>query len=113
MKITEKQLKEHIRRSLVKKLNEQSIEYRDILPGENKEFYEFAEKFENFLIESSEKLQELREEGRKIMKADILGGHDSSVKSAERNRYIQRYVGYSDRINEMLIRTLEQIIREV
>lgn len=112
MRITEKQLKEIIRKSISKKLDEQAVDYKDILPGADDAFYKYAEKVEKFLLETAEKSEELRVEGRDLMRPDILGGHDSSVKSAERQRYINKYVAALHKMRGNIVNLLDAILRE-
>lgn len=112
MRINSRKLKEFIRSSVVKKLNEQTIQYSDILPGAPTEFYEYATKVEKFLLETAEKAEELRLEGMDIMRVDILGGRDSSVKVSEMNRYINKYASSLHKVRGNIMSLLESILRE-
>ena len=107
MKISTTQLKKLIRQSI-----KEQIDYKDILPGADGEFYKYASKVDDFINDTMEKAQDLYDEGQELVKADILGGHDSSVKAAERNRYIQRRVGMLHRIKGAMVNAYETLRRE-
>lgn len=112
MKISAKDLKAMISESVKKKLDEQVIQYKDILPGAPDEFYKYAEKVEKFLLDTAEKAEKLRAEGKEIMRPDLGGYKDSSAKIGERNRYLNKYVASLHKIKGSAIQLLESIIRE-
>lgn len=108
MKITKEQLKSQIR-ELVK----EQLAYKDVLPGADGEFVKYAQKVDDLFEEFMDKAQKLKDEGAELMKADILGGHDSSVKAAERNRYINARVGFLNKLKINLVQAFEALKREV
>ena len=108
MKITKEQLKTQIR-----KLVKEQLAYKDIVPGADGEFVKYAQKVDDLFEEFMDKAQKLHEEGTELMRADILGGHDSSVKAAERNRYINARVGFLNKLKVSLGQAFEALRREV
>lgn len=98
-----------------KSLNEQAghLDYADLVPGADAEFVKFAQDVDDLINEMIEKANDLHKEGSELVKADILGGHDSSVKAAERNRYIMARVGFLKRMSGRLVAAYEELRRDV
>lgn len=108
MKITKSELRQQIQ-----KIVQEQLSYKDVLPGADGDFVKYAQKVDDLFEEFMDKAQKLHEEGTELMKADILGGHDSSVKSAERNRYINARVGFLNKLKTSLSSAFEALRREV
>ena len=112
MKISKEQLKQLVTEAIKAELQEQAIEYKDVIPGADGEFYKYAQKVDKFLNDTIEEAAKLHEEGQELVQLDILGGHDSSVKAAERNRYITERVGLMHKLKGILVGAYENLRRE-
>jgi hypothetical protein len=104
MKITKEQLKSHIRR-----LVQEQLDYKDIVPGADGGFVKYAQKVDDLLLKFMDDAEKLIQEGSDIMKADVL----ESAKVGERNRYILARVGVLRALKTSVSNAFERLKKEV
>lgn len=107
-KIKETELREMIRRVI-----KEQLDYDDLVPGADKQLVKFAQKVDEELESMIETLESLYEEGDELMKVDILGGHDSSAKVGERNRFLVARVSAVKNLRSSIISLKERMRHEV
>lgn len=105
MKLTKPQLKEMVRNVIRKKLNEKFDVSKDLVP---EGVAEFSSKVEDFIKETVEKAQKLKEEGEGIMTTNIL----SSYEVQERNRFLLYHVGFLSNLIANLLHRMEDAHRQ-
>jgi hypothetical protein len=104
MKINKNDLKEMVRKAVVKKLNE-ALEMNDIVP---EDIAPYAKKVDEFIKKTIKEARELHDEGDEMMRSNIL----SSYEVQERNRFILVRVGFLNTLMSGLISRLESIHKE-
>lgn len=97
----------------IEHITEQALKYKDLVPGADGDFIKFADKVDKLITDLVKQTQDLHQEGEDMLAVDILGGHDSSAKVGERNRYILARVGFLKSLVGMLTASYERLRREV
>jgi hypothetical protein len=104
MKINKNDLKEMVRKAVVKKLNE-ALEMSDVVPTD---IAPYAKKIDEFIKKTIKEARELHDEGDEMMRSNIL----SSYEVQERNRFILTRVGFLNTLISGLLGRLESMHKE-
>jgi hypothetical protein len=106
MKIDRTQLKEMIRKTVAKKLNEAfDNKLNDTVP---EGVAEYAAKINKFLHSTIDEARKLHDEGEEMMRANVL----SSYEVQERNRFILYRVGFLNTLIASLVHRIEDEHRQ-